>query len=355
MDGQSRQRESTDALTGNKTTFTYDASNRVESSQPSRTVEGVTTALSSAIYEVGVDSQSRQRESTDALTGNVTTFAYDPNNNQPVTSQTANAQGVALSAAAYETGIDGQARQRQTTDSLTGNVTTFTYDSTNHLISASTTTAQGIQLSTQSYVTNVDGSDRLDVTIDALTGNRTTYTYDANGQINNATTLNNQNVTLSTQTFEIGADGRSRALTQTDALTNNVTTFTYDANNQITASQTKNGTKLLSSAVYEIGMDGQSRQSESTDALTGNKTTFTYDANNRVQTSQTTRTADGVTTILSSAVYEVGMDGQSRQSASTDALTGNVTTFAYDPNNNQPVTSQTANAQGVALSAAAYE
>ncbi len=79
----------------------------------------------------------------------------------------------------------------------------------------------------------------------------------------------------------------------------------------------------LSSASYEIGLDGRSRIASQTDQLTGAVTTFSYDSNNQMSSSVTTRSG----TTLSSTTYEIGVDGQARASQSTDNLTGQVTTF----------------------------
>ncbi len=123
-------------FTGNIMTYSYDANKHLTQSV---TTNSAGKVLSTASYKAGLDNKDLLTQSTDHLTGNVTSFTYLPDSNTPTTSTTKNREGLVLSTADYKAGLNNKGLITQSTDSLTGNVTSFVYLPNSNALLTSTT------------------------------------------------------------------------------------------------------------------------------------------------------------------------------------------------------------------------
>ncbi|MDR3635134.1 MAG: malectin domain-containing carbohydrate-binding protein [Isosphaeraceae bacterium] len=332
-------------VTGQRTTYTYDAAgNQTSAQQPlSRTTS------------YAYDAMDRLTTTTDAL-GHTTVFGYDGNGNKitvtdPLGRTTTTAYDSldrpisvtdptgAVTTSAYDLLSDVAG----TTDAE-GNQATYTYDPQGQLTAVSkangtTVTAYGYdaagnQVTVSDYVGHVQTThydqDNRPVTVTDPTGATTTTTYDAVG---NARTTTNADGATTTNTY----DSRNRLIATTDAL-GHTTSYTYDASgNQATVTDALGHT---TTTVYDFlnrattvtdpvgnvtvtGFDAAGRKAFEVDPA-GNRTTYAYDAADRLTT--ITSPLGTTTTYVYDAAGEVvdQTDGDGRR-----------TTFSYDGDGHQ--------------------
>lgn len=285
--------------------FTYDASNRVSTVTDSSTVNS--GAARSVTYTYS--STTGDLAGVQDVRGNSGSFAYSGHWLTSVTDQ--------LSHTAVTNTYDGQGRVITQVDAGT-NSTTIAYASPSAGV---TTMTNARSNSTKFYfdgglrVTDVVdaaggttttsyGFDNVVTRVDAPLGRSAAYTHDSNSNVASATDALNY-----TSTFTY--DGQSNLLTATDPL-GHTRTFTYDVNgNPATAKDALNNT-----TTYTVNALGQMTTVK--DAR-NNSTTLAYN------------TAGDLTTVTDPLTHAttITRDSAGRATAGTDALS-HVTSLTYD-------------------------
>jgi RHS repeat-associated protein len=286
---------------GNRTTYGYDALNRLTQTQDAL------NDLTTTVYD-----QAGNVLATVDGRGDRTTYGYDADNRQ---TQVQDALGN-LTTTVYDADGDVLARV-----DARGNRTTYGYDANDRQTQMQDAL---LNLSTTVY----DAAGNVSAVIDPL-GHRTTYSYDV---LNRQTQVQDALLNLSTTVY----DAAGNVLATVDALGHR-TTFGYDALNR--ATQVRDALGDLSTTVY----DAAGNVSAAIDAR-GNRTTYSYDVLNRATTAtdplnHTTTTvydaAGNVARAIDAAGYTTtfAYDALNRQTTVTDPG-GGVATTVYDGNGN---------------------
>jgi RHS repeat-associated protein len=261
---------------------------------------------------------------TNAL-GQVTTMAYDANNNKTNEITWLNGSPYATNRYVYDTTLN---LPLSSTDPL-GRTTTYTYNSIGEIV---TTTDPRNYTSTNLYdesngnlITNIDALGHATVnsydsgmivgTVDPL-GNITTNVYDSNQNLTSTAVLSSSGIILSSNTYTYDLDGNR--LTSTiwrhvgSVWVAATTTNIYDAQSRVVETIDPEG------GSNSIAYDGAGRQIQTTDQL-GRSTYYQYDYMGRL--AQTTY-PDGT---FETSAY----DAAGNRTNSADRL-GRITSYQYD-------------------------
>jgi len=264
----------------------------------------------------------------------VTLFTYDANfdlatitdavgNTTTITGRNANGYPTSMTDAnGVETTLSYDVRNRLIRQTVSGQVTQFTYDNIGQLTKVTLPSGAVTE-----YTYN--GARLLTQIADGL-GNSINYTYDVMGNVTKVEVKDAEGTLHATQQQVF--DDLNRVTSQIDGL-NNTSTFSYDA--------VGNQTSVKSPALKETKQvyDALNRLSETTDANAG-KTTYGYDAANNLtlvkapNMAQTTYQYDGFGSLLSQVSPDTGTttftyDVAGNQTSKTDA--NNVTVnYQYD-------------------------
>ena len=262
---------------------------------------------------------------TNAL-GQITTMAYDPNNNKTNTvTYLLNGQPYATNSAVYRTDFNlmtsstdplghtnGYTYNNNNGDLLSssdarGNTTYNTYDSGGDLLST-TDALNNISVNTYNYGFLIGSTDPI--------GTTSTNHYDVSGNLTNSATLDASGLILSSNTYTYDANGNRLTSTVWRRVSGTwvaaTTTNIYDAQNRVIETISPDGG--INTIVYNL--NGQ--QEETVDPL-GHTNSYVYDAMGRlVQTAF----PDGTT---ETSAY----DTAGNRTNSMDQL-GRVTIYQYD-------------------------
>jgi hypothetical protein len=230
LDGKSRIAKLTNALTGNVSTFSYDSQNQLAAVV---TRNSANTLLATTTFEIGVTGTGRVATQTNTRTGNVSGLSYDPFQLAAVV--TRDSAGTLLVTTTLERGLDGLARVARQTNARTGNVTDFSYGSSNRLETVVTHDSAGSLLVTTTFEMQIDGSARVANQTNARTGNVTSFSY-SSGLLVTVVTRDSAGIPQVTTTFEGGLSGVRRVRTVYDHQTGRLSTYVYDASNRATVS-----------------------------------------------------------------------------------------------------------------------
>ena len=363
-DGVGNQTATTDAL-GRKTTYVYDALNRLVSVTLPTIFDPLGLPLPST-SSMEYDPAGNVRKVHDAL-GRVTEYQYDP----------VNRRSLVIDALGDHTSYsyDKAGNLVAVVDPL-GRKTVYVYDALNRL---SKTLAPNPTISGLSDTTTVRTYDKAGnlLTLTDPLGRVTTYTYD---KLNRLATIKDAlggvitneydaagNRTASIDQLgrrtEYGYDALNRLATITEPAVNGVhpvTTYSYDTVGNRTGVKDQRGftttyaydpihrltsTTDALTGVTSTGYDAVGNVLTTTDAL-GRTTQFAYDAQNHLVTATQLAPAAGVSQPVTSYVYDavgnrtqvtdplgrtssVGYDALNRGASFTDAL-GNTASRVYD-------------------------
>ena len=232
VDGRSRMAKLTNALTGYVSSFSYDLRNQLTAVV---TRDSAGTLLATTIFDDASGLWRQVSKQTNARTGNVTSFLFSSSTYLLETVVTHDSGGTLLVTTTFQRGFDGSERVATQTNARTGNVTSFGYEPFGQLATVVTRDSAGSLLVTATFERDAPAA-RIVQQTNARTGDVTSTSYNNTTQLPTQLTHDSAGTLLVTTTFDRGPDGLARVRTVNDHQTGRISSYVYDSNNRAVVS-----------------------------------------------------------------------------------------------------------------------